>query len=96
MKNHSPLVTLKRAGFKVCPRCGKPDNCSARLDRTAVFCRRVASDRPGTGGWLHILDDAAPPPTSRPTMKPKPLSVPRAERRLLNDIYTALRSLSRY
>ena len=68
----APLVPIYRLKIK-CPICGKPDNCSIREDRTAVFCRRVQSDRPGHNGWTHILSDISPP--QRPIKRPQPATI---------------------
>jgi hypothetical protein len=56
MKTHSPLVSIHRLKIK-CPVCGKKDNCAVSDDRRRAFCRRVRSDKPGRGGWTHILSD---------------------------------------
>ncbi len=51
--------------------CGQRDNCALSEDGTRAFCRRVKSDRPGRGGWTHILSDTPRPFTSSPPI-PKP------------------------
>ncbi len=56
MKTHSPLVSIHRLKIK-CPVCGKKDNCAVSDDRRRAFCRRLRSDKPGRGGWTHILAD---------------------------------------
>jgi hypothetical protein len=59
MKTHSPLVSIHRLKIK-CPVCGKKDNCAVSDDRRRAFCRRVRSDKPGRGGWTHILAENFP------------------------------------
>jgi hypothetical protein len=95
MRDHSPLVSVHRLRIK-CRECGHGDNCAATEDGTRTYCRRVRSDYQGKdGGWLHIYDDAAPPPAPRPLVKPKPAPAPLADRRIRHDVYTAfLRSLT--
>lgn len=89
MRHHSPLVSVHRLRI-ACPVCGHRDNCAVTEDRTRAYCRRVRSDYQGRdGGWLHILDDVAPPP-SRPIVTPAPPLPPLADRRIRSDIYTAL------
>jgi hypothetical protein len=56
MKTHSPLVSIHRLKIK-CPVCGRNDNCAVSDDRRIAFCRRVQSDKPGRGGWTHILSE---------------------------------------
>lgn len=50
-----------------CPVCHKPDNCSVVITEASgekekmveIFCRRIESDRPGGGGWMHAVPDGA-------------------------------------
>jgi hypothetical protein len=58
--NREPLVAVSRLRIK-CPVCSKRDNCAVSEDGRVAFCRRVASDKPGRGGWTHILTAAAQP-----------------------------------
>jgi DNA primase len=75
----APLVAVSRLRI-ACPVCDKKDNCAVSEDRRIAFCRRVQSDRPGRGGWTHILTDdrhasvtAAPPKPARPRIERAPL-----------------------
>lgn len=56
----APLISVHRLKLK-CPVCGKRDNCAVSADGRRAFCRRVMSDKPGRGGWTHLLTDAALP-----------------------------------
>jgi len=85
----SPLVATYRAGLKACPVCGKRDNCSIREDRSAVFCRRVRSEHPGAGGWLHMLTDDAPMPPPPVVKETKPVA-PVADKYIRDAVYRAL------
>jgi hypothetical protein len=81
--------------MKRCPVCGHRDNCSTwEYNHNAIFCRRVVSDRPGAGGWTHILDGEAP--EERPALrvvKPQPVEA-KADRYILHTVYeTILRRL---
>ncbi len=73
MKTHSPLVSIHRLKIK-CPVCGKKDNCAVSDDRRRAFCRRMRSDKPGRGGWTHILSD-----TPRVDMTTQHASQPKQE-----------------
>ena len=97
MKNYSPLVTLQRAGFKQCPICAKPDNCSARPDRSAVFCRRwreagrFDGKEGADGGMLFVLNDSFIPPARPVASKPKVIE--RASADHLHRVYSELLAL---
>jgi DNA primase len=58
-QERAPLIAVSKLKIK-CPTCGHRDNCAVTTDGRAGFCRRVASDKPGRGGWTHILTNDAP------------------------------------
>ena len=86
-QERSPLVSIHKLKIK-CPVCGHRDNCAVSQDRCICFCRRVRSDKPGRGGWLHILNDA-PVEVVRVVTTPRPVVV-RAGIEHLHCVYDAL------
>jgi hypothetical protein len=76
MKEWGRMIPTYRAGMKHCLVCGNRDNCSTwEYRRGAIFCRRVPSEHPGSGGWTHILDEEAPRPVLH-HVKPEPRLAP--------------------
>jgi DNA primase len=53
-QERAPLVSVHKLKIK-CPVCQHRDNCAVSADWRIAFCRRVKSNRPGRGGWIHIL-----------------------------------------
>jgi hypothetical protein len=92
MKTHSPLVSIHRLKIK-CPVCGKKDNCAVSDDRRRAFCRRVRSDKPGRGGWTHILAEN-PRAGARIQHAPQPKQE-QAERASADHIASVLTTLLR-
>ena len=44
-----------------CPICEKPDWCGVTEDGSAARCMRLESDRPSSGGWIHLIGDQPKP-----------------------------------